>query len=597
MPSALQNTMFMSMKTEREILDLAFQEMSTERSKYETVYQSVGDFILPNRYRYAMRDTDSGSKRDHMKIVDPTATRSLRSVAAGMLSGGTSPARPWFKLATPDKGALKFGPIREYLHHVTQVILSGFLQSNLYQNLPLNYMDTAGFGTAAMLVEENFESLLHTWSFPCGSYWIAKDRFGRVNQFMYEFRPTIYQLVNTFGTYNKKSGSADWSNFSQHVKDLFDHGQYQTRIPVRFAITPNDKNDQAMFSPEHKKYRCFYYEVGGDTTNGASGYPTGWAQENKFLKQGGYSYFPILAPRWSVVGDDVYGTDSPGEITIGDVKQLQTMVRRKSQAVELKIRPPMVADPSLRTASIGIIPGHITYVGEDDGRPRFRSALDVNIDVSHITADIQDIRNSIRENTFENLFLSISSMERGQVTAREVEERHSEKLMMLGPVIHQLDQDQNDPLISMAYEFARKQGRLPEPPQELEDQVLQVDYISILHQAQKSLGLGGMDRFFGFVAPLASFDPNVLHKIDTMEAIEEYADMTGIAPTVLNSDAETKARVQAQQQAMQEERQAQQMESQAKVVKDLGQASVDDQSALGNMINQATAGQVMPSGV
>ena len=49
-----------------------------------------------------------------------------------------------------------------------------------------------------------------------------------------------------------------------------------------------------------------------------------------------------MVPRWDVTGDDSYGTWSPGLIALGDVKQLQLMQRRKAQAIEKAINPPLV---------------------------------------------------------------------------------------------------------------------------------------------------------------------------------------------------------------------------------------------------------------
>ena len=64
-----------------------------------------------------------------------------------------------------------------------------------------------------MSLEEDSESVIITQSFPIGSYFIAKDHRGRVNTFFREFRMTVRQLVDKFGTEDGATGKPDWSKF------------------------------------------------------------------------------------------------------------------------------------------------------------------------------------------------------------------------------------------------------------------------------------------------------------------------------------------------------------------------------------------------
>lgn len=580
-------------KSKRQLLDILYSELATERARYESMYSDLGTYVLPNRYRRYVSDHESGSKRDAIKIIDPSATRAVRTAAAGMVSGGTSPARPWFRLTTPDPELAKFGRVKQWLHEVTKEMLAAFLKSNIYQILPLNYADTFVFGTAAMLLESHPRNVLHAFSYPCGSYFLAKDRYGKINTFVRDFQMSVWQIINTFGQKNA-SGSIDWSNISPTVKYLWDNSQYQQRVDVRHVIEPNDNADKNKLEPKHKPWSSFYYETGNSSKTGSY---QSYSNNDVFLRESGYDHFPVLCPRWQTVGEDVYGTDSPAEIALGDIKQLQTMQIRKAQVVELKARPPMVADPVLKASSPGIIPGHITWVAEPDGNKRFRSALEVDLDISHLTLDIQDIRQSIRSTMFEDLFLMLAMSDRKQITAREVAERSDEKLMMLGPVIHQLDQDQNDPLIDMTFQYLLAQGKLPPPPDEIQGTDLRVEYVSILHQAQKALGLTGLERFTGYLTALSATFPNARYKLVELAAAEEYAEMAGVSPKVVRSDDDAEEMIASEQERMAEQRAMEQAQAGATMAKDLANAPLDNGSALGQMVQQAEAGQVVPSGV
>jgi hypothetical protein len=50
------------------------------------------------------------------------------------------------------------------------------------------------------------------------------------------------------------------------------------------------------------------------------------------------------------------------------------------------------------------------------------------------------------------------------MTAREVAERHEEKLLQLGPVMERLQDELLDPLIRRAFGILWRGGYLPEPP-------------------------------------------------------------------------------------------------------------------------------------
>src|SRR5690606_36540354 len=112
---------------------------------------------------------------------------------------------------------------------------------------------------------------------------------------------------------------------------------------------------------------------------------------------------------------------------------------------------------------------------------------------------------------YEDLFLMIaqSDARRGSqpVTAREIDERHEEKLLALGPVLERTNDELLDPLIDRAYGLMEAAGLIPEPPEELDGVTLKVEYISIMAAAQKLVGVVGQDRFIQTVAPMLQVFP------------------------------------------------------------------------------------------
>jgi hypothetical protein len=74
-----------------------------------------------------------------------------------MMSGVTSPARPWFRLTTPDLKLSELASVKTWLDSVTRAMNTVFLKSNLYNALPTVYGDLGVFGTSALFIEEDTE--------------------------------------------------------------------------------------------------------------------------------------------------------------------------------------------------------------------------------------------------------------------------------------------------------------------------------------------------------------------------------------------------------------------------------------------------------
>jgi len=548
-------------------------------------WRDLSDWVMPRRSRFEITDVNRGDRRNQ-RIVDSTATLALRTLRAGMMSGVTSPARPWFRLTTPDPDLAEFGPVKEWLHYVTNRMSTSFLRSNLYNSLPNVYGDDGLYGTAAMMVEEDFKDILHTRTFPIGSYMLAQDDKGRVNTFFREFRMTVRQMVDVFA--EKNGNKIIWDNISEYVKNQWDMCNYEAWIDVCHVVYPNDDYVIGSISGKEKKFSSCYYERGSYSTKGGSY----MKDDNKFLREAGYDFFPVLAPRWEVVGEDVYATDCPGMIGLGDVKQLQVVEKRINQAIEKMVNPPMVGPTSMKNSKASILPGDITYMDVRDGLQGFRPAHEVRAAIQEIEQKQLQTRQRISRAFFEDLFLMLAQSDRRQITAREIDERHEEKLLALGPVLEQLNQDLLDPLIDVAFDIHVKQGLIPPPPEELQGINLKVEYVSIMAQAQKYVSRAGIDTFAGFCAQLLQVAPEVKDKLKMDQFVDEYASITGVPPTLVATDeevAEIRA-VRAQQQ--QQAQQMAMMQQAAATTKDLTASKMDGQDVLSRALGVPAEGAV-----
>lgn len=568
-------------KTKRERYDIIKSQLDTEFSSFRKQYQDLADYILPNRARFLINDGNKGDRRNH-KILDPTATMAARTLRSGMMSGITSPARPWFRLTTADSAMAEFGPVKSWLHVVSERMNAIFLRSNLYNILPTVYGDLGTFGTAPYSIEEDIYNVVHFSSFPIGSFRIGKDERGIVNVFYREFRMTVRQILQKFAK-RGENGKYDLSNLSDFVKRNYEAGRLEEWVEVSHFIGPNPEFNPKKLESKFKKFESTYYE------KSSSG-------KDIYLSEKGYDYFPIMCPRWEVTSEDVYGTSCPGMVAIGDVKQLQFGEKKIMQAIDKLVNPPLIGPTVLQNSTVSLLPGGITFddtaTGNNSG---LRPIYQINPQIQHLIQKQSEVKERINTAFYADLFLMLEQMER-QMTATEVAERKEEKLVALGPVLEQFNQDGLDPLIDNTFDIMMRQntnGRLlPEPPQELQGAPLKVEYISIMAQAQKTVGIGGIERFMTFTGNLAAARPEAWDKVNVDQVLDIYGDMTSIPPSIIRSDDEVQAIRQQQQQAQQQAAQMQAMQQTASTAKDLSQANTDGQNALTELIDRAKAGDL-----
>ncbi len=542
--------------TPRHKLLTRWGQLKSERSSWWGHWKEISDYLLPRSGRFFIQDRNKGWKR-HNNIYDNTGTRCLRVLAAGMMSGMTSPARPWFRLTTADGDLAKYAPVKLWLNQVTGLMHTVFQKSNTYRSLHSIYEELGAFGTAASLVMPNFHRVIHHYPLTAGEYALATNWEGEVTTLYREFQKTVHELVAEFGI----------DNVSPTVKGMYDRGNLDQWVTVIHCIEPRTDRDPSKIDNRNMAWKSVYFEVG--------------ARPDQVLRESGFRRFPALCPRWATSGGDIYG-NSPGMEALGDMKQLQHEQLRKAQGIDYKTKPPLQVPASMKNRDVETLPGGVSYVDMAGPNNAIRTAFEVNIDLSHLLADIQDVRERIRGAFYADLFLMLANQSDTRMTATEVAERHEEKLLMLGPVLERLQNELLDPLIELTFDQIMEAGILPPPPQELQGQDINVELVSMLAQAQRAIGVNSVDRLIGHIGNLAAAkgDLSVWDKFDSDKDIDGYAEMLGVNPEIIVPDDQVQAirQQRAQQQAAQQ--QAAMLNQAADSAQKLAAAKTDQPNAL-----------------
>ena len=536
-----------------------FSDLRSATNEWRVQWKDISEYLMPNKGRYLTDDADSKvnkGKAKRTKIINSTPKDGVRTLAAGLQGGLTSPSRPWFRLGLSDQELSELHEVKMWLHATREIVLAVFARSNFYDAVHGCYIELPTFGTAAMLIEEDFETVVRFRNFTVGEYMLALNPFGRPDTLYRQIPMTARQLEQDFGR----------DNLSRDAINALDNFQWNKRFDVIHCIQPNTDYTPNFADKRGKAFESIWFQkdpVDSDT----------------FLRRSGYFERPFVSPRWDFAGMDVYG-EGPGHDSIGDIKMLQEMETQKLRKLAKNVTPPMNAPASLRGKGGSVASGALNYVDTPKGQSGFSPTYIVDSDIRSISEEIRAVELRIKGNFFYDLFLSLISSTK-RFTATEIVQQNEDKMLILGPVLERLQTELLEPTIARTIAILFRLGLLPEVPEVMRGAPLKVDYISTLAQAQKLTGTAGIEQTLIFAGSLAQFDPQVADKIDGDETLNQYSDLVGVPPGILRTDEDVaeirRVRRQQQQAAALNEAAA----TAAQTTKTLSEATPADENLLG----------------
>ena len=401
----------------RQHLDARLGGLSVDRYSWWTHWRESADYLSPRRYKWLITPNQAtrGSPINQ-RIIDNTAGIANRILSSGMMSGMTSPGQPWFIMTIDDLGLRNKGPVKLWLDEVTQRMQAVLAESNFYTSLGTMYEDLGAFGTGVFIIYEDYDDVIRCYNSCAGEYYLANSDRMQINTFYRMFVMTTAQIAKKFGIEN-------CSMDVQRAVKLGGAGLSREKM-IAHAIEPNDDFSDGMPGVAGKPYRECYWEWGSTQQN--------------LLSCKGFQEFPVIAPRWSMYANDAYGR-GPGMDALGDIKQLQVEQKRKAQAIDKMVNPPMVADVALKNEPASLLPGGVTYVANSQG-VGFKPVYEVQPRIQEMMEDIKECQTRIKGTFYNDIFMMISQLDTVR-SALEVAERKSEKMIQLGPVLERFENE------------------------------------------------------------------------------------------------------------------------------------------------------------
>ena len=548
--------------------------MIAERDSFISHWTELSQNISPRSSRFFTMDRNKGDKRNQ-SILNDTATDAQRTLSSGMMGGLTSPARPWFNLRVADPAANKVKSIKVWLDDVRRIMSDVLLKSNVYQILPMVYDDLGCYGTSSFILVEDDESVIRCHHAPIGSFAIGTSHRGSVDSWLYQYERNQFQLVKQFADHTPEGEIKGQGKVSDRVWAAYQSNQEAVYTSISHLIFPNPNFKPGSPRTEHKKWISLIFDE---------------SDKDRWLEEAGFDEFPVMAARWWVTGEDIYATKCPGMQSLPDIKQLQIMEKRKLQALEKLVNPPVTAPTSLMNSTVSTVPGGITWVDVSQGQQGVQAAYQINPHLQEIELAIREVERRINRSFFADMFLAISNMDRSGVTATEINERREEKMLILGPVLERLNDELFDPLIKRVFNIMLRKGLVPEPPQEMQGQMLAIEYISVMATAQKLPSIVGLEKFTQFTGNIMQAFPQAADRYDVDASLDSYGEAVGVDPRVIRDIKEANQIRTAKAKQTQMAAGLQAAQAGATTAKTLADTPITPDSALGAMIQRLQGG-------
>src|SRR5688500_18125744 len=138
-------------QTPRDPFERRLSALKREAAEVMTEFEDVSDFVRPRRGRF-IGSQKKNTRRRSTKIINSTATLASRTLGSGMMSGVSSPARPWFNLTMPYPQYNEMADVKSWLYTTTIIIRLVLAKSNFYNSVQMFYRDLGDFGNACMLL-------------------------------------------------------------------------------------------------------------------------------------------------------------------------------------------------------------------------------------------------------------------------------------------------------------------------------------------------------------------------------------------------------------------------------------------------------------
>lgn len=529
-----------------EILNRADQLFSSpERVNTENIWEELAEFMLNNQYGVFRESTSTstdlanvnvstaGAKRTR-RVFDSTALQAVQELAAAFQGTLTNPATTWSKLRFQDMDLNDNEEAVNWLEEVNGIMHNKFNESNFNTEIAKGYQSFVAFGTMVLFHEEDDEDMdddnfggFRFTSMHMAKVAISENKKGFVDTIMRKFELTARQAIEKFGNdvhhEIQKAAIENPEKTFSFVHAIFPRDKKDVKVDEKTGLAPGNKRPIASIYVD--------------------------ASHNVIVKEDGYYDFPVYSARWSLMPGERYGR-GPGHLALPDTRTLNKLKMRGLEAIDLQVRPPLLANQRDVFGQLDMRPGQISIVKNHEGIREFVSQARSDI----LQFSVEELKDSIKSIFFLDKLLLPPRTETGEMTAFEVSQRVEQMQRVLGPVLSRLNHELLNPLVVRSFKMLSRAGQLPEMPDILRERGVNVEivFVNQLARAQQMQDVSAIQQWVNNLGMLAQLNPEVIDVIDADGIAKHTARILGVPEVAVKSDAEVQdARDQRAEQQQQ----------------------------------------------
>jgi len=517
------------------------------RTPHEQLWDEVAELCMPRKVTGA----SSGSLPpliSSAQLHDSSLRIACLQLANGFSSLVTPREEVWHNL-TPPKGLETSDAAIKFYRECSEEITYRLDQSNFYTSIQETYLDRASFGTGADFSEWDDEyDNLNFRNLPIGTYYIGQDHRNRVDSVVYEVAYTAQQAATEFGIEQLPE------KLQKEVQDPKKNDSYTFLIMVE-KTKPWEENQDFPF-----QMVCVHEE------------------SKKVVSEQGYYEMPAHVTRYLSFGNSPYGF-APTWIALPEAHKLSLLQKQMDVLAEKAANPPILAPASME-GEIGIGALDITYVNDmDPNRAPREWATSGRYDIGQDR--VAEKKKTIQEIMHGDLFRLFAQIDR-TMTATEASLREAEKVMQFSPTFSALTSEYLDPKLKRIFGILWRQGKMPQPPEELMSilggdvgsvPLPQVSYSNRISLAIKAKQNSSYAEYMAIQSPLVEQDPSILDNLDTDTHFRDGWRNAGLPEDALVKENVVAEKRQARAEAQAQQAQMEQAAQSAAIGKDVASAN------------------------
>lgn len=547
------------------------------RSPWIPFWGEIAKYISPARAPGMSGTIMLPGTTEESRLFDTTMQESVKILANGCVAWMSPQEAPWSAYVV-DESATPDSEVKKFLNRCTAATRENLARSNFYTAVHEFYLDRSGYGTGCLYVEPGKKRKINAQCWSIGTYVIDEDDEGEVDTVIREMAMTPRTAAMKFGI----------ENLSEAVRKKVEKGGAEAveRLNYLHFIypRPEDERVKGSIAPEDMPIACVYMEK----------------DSRHIARVSGYDEMPVMVSRYLEWGSNMglrYGW-SPSASALPESRQLNYLQKMMDALAERAAFPSVLAPEELE-GEIDPNAGMPTYFSADIAQRLPREWLtggryDVGKD------RIIERQNAIKTAFHVDLFQMFSQIDK-QMTAREVAERSSEKLIQFSPTFARLTTELFNPLLERLFGMGLRDGWFGPAPESMIQDIgnelgyvppPQVQYSSRIALALRSLPVIALHRaveLLGSIVPLQGAGAPIMDVIDWDAALRMVLQNESMPEGIERPEQEVQALRQARAEAAAQQQQMEQAAATADAAAKVGRVPNDSPvgRAIGQTLDQA----------